>query len=249
MQEHQIHIRNVIMWVLGMVICPLGVTLSAKAGFGVSMIEAPVYVTYLRLSQSFPKITFGTMEYILQALVLILLCILVKKLKPRYLLSFGTAVLFGLILDGWRSVLGTGLYENTGMRIFACAAGIVTVAFAIACFFRTDLPQEVWELFVKEYSEIKGKKMTKVKWIYDITSLTVGIILMLTLLHKFEWTAIGIGTIVTTIVNAPLIGLFGKLIDRVWKDREGVKTPFTEQQERKALEEAAKASEDDEREI
>ena len=81
MQEHQIHIRNVIMWVLGMVLCPLGVALSARAGFGVSMIEAPVYVTYLRLSQSFPKFTFGMAEYLVQALVLILLCVLIKKFK------------------------------------------------------------------------------------------------------------------------------------------------------------------------
>ncbi len=231
-----------------MVLCPLGVTLSARAGYGVSMIEAPVYVIYLRVSQSIPKFTFGMAEYTLQAIVLILLCVLIKRFRARYLLSFGTAVLFGVILDAWRNVIGTEVYENTGMRIFACALSIVTVSFAIACFFRTDLPQEVWELFVKEYSENKNKKMTKVKWIYDLTSLTVGIILMLILLRKFVWTAIGVGTIITTVVNAPLIGAFGKLIDKIWKDKEGVRTPQAELEERRALEEAAKraAEEEDE---
>ena len=231
-----------------MVLCPLGVTLSARAGYGVSMIEAPVYVIYLRLSQSMPKFTFGMAEYTLQAIVLILLCVLIKRFRARYLLSFGTAVLFGVILDAWRNVIGTEVYENTGMRFFACALSIVTVSFAIACFFRTDLPQEVWELFVKEYSENKNKKMTKVKWIYDLTSLTVGIILLLILLRKFVWTAIGVGTIITTVVNAPLIGAFGKLIDKIWKDKEGVRTPQAELEERRALEEAAKraAEEEDE---
>lgn len=228
-----------------MVLCPLGVALSARAGFGVSMIEAPVYVTYLRVSQSIPKFTFGMAEYIVQALVLILLCVLIRKFKARFLLSFGTAVIFGIILDAWRNVIGTEVYEKTGMRIFACAASIVIVSLAIACFFRTDLPQEVWELFVKEYSENKNKKITKVKWIYDLSSLTVGILLMLILLHKFVWTAIGVGTIITTIVNAPLIGLFGKLIDKVWKDKEGVRTPQTELEERKALEEAEKRKEEE----
>lgn len=229
-----------------MVLCPLGVTLSARAGYGVSMIEAPVYVTYLRLSQSIPKFTFGMAEYTVQALVLILLCVLIKKFRARYLLSYGTAVIFGIILDAWRNVIGTQVYDKTGIRILACAASIAIVSFAIACFFRTDLPQEVWELFVKEYSENKNKRITKVKWIYDFSSLTVGIILMLILLHKFEWTAIGVGTIITTIVNAPLIGLFGKLIDRIWKDKEGVRTPQTELEERKALEEAAKKAEEEE---
>ena len=196
-----------------MVLCPLGVTLSARAGYGVSMIEAPVYVTYLRLSQSIPKFTFGMAEYTVQALVLILLCLLIKKFRARYLLSFGTAVIFGIILDAWRTVIGTQVYDKTGIRILACAASIVIVSLAIACFFRTDLPQEVWELFVKEYSENKNKKITKVKWIYDLSSLAAGIILMLILHHKFVWTAIGAGTVITTAVNAPLIGLFGKLID------------------------------------
>ena len=229
-----------------MVLCPLGVALSARAGFGVSMIEAPVYVTYLRISQSFPKFTFGMAEYIVQALVLILLCVLIKKFKAGYLLSFGTAVLFGVILDAWRNVTGIEVYDNIGIRILACAASIVIVSFSIACFFRTDLPPEVWEVFVKEYSVNKNKKITKVKWIYDISSLTAGILLMLILLRRWEWTAVGAGTIITTIVNAPLIGLFGKLIDKVWKDKEGVKTPFAESEERKALEEAAKQSEEDE---
>ena len=231
-----------------MVLCPLGVALSARAGFGVSMIEAPVYVTYLRLSQSFPKFTFGMAEYLVQALVLILLCVLIKKFKAGYLLSFGTAVLFGVILDAWRNVIGVGVYENTGIRILACVASIVIVSFSIACFFRTDLPPEVWEVFVKEYSVNKNKKITRVKWIYDISSLTAGILLMLILLRRWEWTAVGAGTIATTIVNAPLIGLLGKLIDKVWKDKEGVKTPQTELEEMKAIEEAAKRAEEEENE-
>jgi uncharacterized membrane protein YczE len=240
MQEHQIHIRNVAMWVLGMVLCPLGVTLSARAGFGLSMVEAPVYILYLRVSQAFPKFTFGMAEYIVQALVLAMLCILIRKFRARYLLSFATAVMFGVILDGWRNVIGEEVYAGIAARILACAAGILLIAFAVTCFFRTDLPQEVWEMFVKEYSTEKEKKMTKVKWIYDITSLVLAVLLSLILLKKFEITAIGPGTVASTILNAPLIGLFGRLIDTVWKDRENVLTPQKEREELKKREEEEK---------
>ena len=41
-----------IAYVLGMILCPLGVCLSAKSGFGVSMVVAPAYVLYLRISAS-----------------------------------------------------------------------------------------------------------------------------------------------------------------------------------------------------
>lgn len=231
MQEHQIHIRNVAMWVLGMVLCPLGVALSARAGFGLSMVEAPVYIVFLRVSAAFPKFTFGMAEYAVQAAVLALLCIIIKKFRPRYLLSFATAVMFGVILDGWRSVIGSEIYGNMTARVFACAAGMVITSLAVSCFFRTDLPQEVWELFVKEYSTEKSKKMTKVKWAYDISSLLTAILLSLILLKKFELTAIGPGTVAATILNAPLIGGFGKLIDIIWKDTDNLKTPQKELEE------------------
>ena len=38
-------------WLFGIILCPLGVCLSAKSGLGVSMVVAPAYVLYLKLSQ------------------------------------------------------------------------------------------------------------------------------------------------------------------------------------------------------
>ena len=62
-----------IAYVLGIILCPLGVCLSAKSGFGVSMVVAPAYVLYLRISETIPWFTFGKSEYIFQGLLLIVL--------------------------------------------------------------------------------------------------------------------------------------------------------------------------------
>ena len=207
------NIRPILLWVMGMILCPLGVAFSEKGGFGVSMIEAPVYVVYLKVSEHYAWYTFGMSEYILQALVLALMCVIIRRFRWKYLLSFLTAVLYGFILDGWRAVLAGGNYEAMPVRIVCAILGIVVTAFAVACFLRTWLPQEVWELFVKEVSERYHWDMTKVKWIYDLSSLALGILLMFILLGGFRWSAIGIGTLITTLVNAPIIGLFGKLLD------------------------------------
>ena len=207
--------KSILMYVLGMILCPLGVALCANAGFGVSMIEAPVYVAFLKFSAYSNYITYGSMEYVLQAIVLILLCITVKKFKAKYLLSFLTAVIFGFILDGWRLVVGAEVYGTMPIRIIACAFGILITSFAVSCFFRTELPQEVWELFVKEFSELRHFEMTKVKFVYDFSSLLVGIILMFIFFHKFDINAIGPATIIMTFANAPFILLFGKAIDKV----------------------------------
>lgn len=74
-------------YVMGMILCPLGVCLSAKSGFGVSMVVAPAYVLYLRISETLPWFTFGKSEYIFQGLLLILLGIAVRRFKWKYLLS------------------------------------------------------------------------------------------------------------------------------------------------------------------
>lgn len=214
-------VKNFIMYVIGMAVCPLGVVLATKSGFGVSMIEAPVYVSYLYFGDKFSFLTFGTMEYILQAIVIALLCILVRRFKIKYLFSFVTAVLFGFILDFWLYVFGGNeLYTQMPVRIIAYAISIIIIAFAVACFLRTTWPQEAWELFVKEFAERYSFNMTKVKWIYDFSSLAMGIILMLAFFKKFRLDAIGIGTIITTFINAPIIGFFGKLIDKMTIKKE-----------------------------
>ena len=205
--------RSVINWLLGMILCPLGVAFAAKSGFGVSMIEAPVYVLHLKLAEALPWFTFGTSEYFVQGVLLIALWIAVRQFRPRYLLSFVTVFLYGLVLDRWNEVLS---YTPTAMplRLVYAALGILITALAVAFFFRTRMPQEVWELFVKELSDEYRFDTTKTKWIYDISSLCAGILLMLLFFRAVRWDAIGAGTIVTTLINAPIIGLFGKLIDR-----------------------------------
>ena len=71
-------------YVLGMILCPLGVCLSAKSGFGVSMVVAPAYVLFQKVSQTISWFTFGKSEYIFQGLLLILLAIVLRKFKWKY---------------------------------------------------------------------------------------------------------------------------------------------------------------------
>lgn len=212
----KVKLRPIIFWILAMILCPLGVCFASRSGFGVSMIEAPVYVlfNYIGIAKSVSWFTFGTAEYFMQGVLLILLCIAIRRFRLRYLLSFVTALVFGLILDCWNNILGSARFEAMPARVMSAVAGMLITAFAVALFFRTWLPQEVWELFVKELSERYALNMTKVKWVYDWCSLGLGVILMLIFFGRFDFGMIGVGTLVTTAVNAPVIGACGKLIDR-----------------------------------
>lgn len=208
-------------YVLGVILCALGVCFSAKSGFGVSMVVAPAYVLHCKLEPLLPFFSFGVAEYVLQGGLILLLCPFVGRFKKKFLLSFGTAVFYGVVLDFWRMLFGTEVPNELWQRAFFCGLGGCITAFAIALLLRTYLPQQGYELVVKELSDRYGWAMGRVKWIYDMSSLVVAILLMLLLFGEFSFSMIGAGTLLLTLVNTPLITGFGKLLDRFF-----VFTPF-----------------------
>ena len=206
-------------WILGVLLIGLGVALVTKGGSGVSMVVAPAYIIHLVVEKVLPWYSFGTSEYILQGVLMIALWIILGKIRPKFLLSFLTAVIYGYVLDGWFWVLGgSAPFEQMYMRIISLAAGIFVTSFSIALFFRTYLPQQVYELFVAQIAKKFGKDTSKTKWVYDICSLTValiGAIIISSVFDDLTFTAcIGIGTIACSVFDVPLISLCGKMLDK-----------------------------------
>ncbi len=201
-------------WLCGVIFCALGVALCTKANFGLSMIAAPAYIIHKFMEAFLPWYSQGTSEYIWQTVLLVIMCIIVKRFKPKYLLTFACAVIFGLAVDGCLFLLGGGApYESMIVRIIAFAIGEVITAVAIACYFRTSLPLCVYELVVSEISKKYNIEVGKVKQANDIIMLVISIAFALLLTRSF--TGIGIGTVVITLVNAPLISFFGKVLDKL----------------------------------
>ncbi|MBQ4556823.1 MAG: hypothetical protein IJA60_04160 [Clostridia bacterium] len=204
---------NEIAWICGTMFCALGVALCTKANFGLSMIAAPAYIIHIFMENFFEWYSQGTSEYIWQGILLIVMCIIVRRFKPKYLLTFGCAMIFGFAVDGFLWLLGgSGTYESMAVRIIAFIIGETITAVAIACNFRTSLPLPVYELVVTEIAKRYNIEVGKVKQINDIVMFAVSIILAFALNQSIQ--GIGIGTIVITIVNAPLIAGFGKLLDK-----------------------------------
>ena len=203
---------NEIAWLCGVLFCAFGVALATKANFGLSMIAAPPYILHLILDDFFPWFTQGTAEYVWQGFLLVILCIIIRRFKVRYLLTFGCALLFGFAVDGFLFLLGGGgAYEAMWMRILAFVVSEIITAISIAFYFRTDMPLPVYELVVSEISKCFGKPIHKIKQGNDLIML--GITLAFALLH-YSWQGIGVGTIIITLVNATLINLAGKLMDK-----------------------------------
>ncbi len=202
-------------WLLGIVFCALGVCLLTKAGFGLSMVSAAAYILHLKVVQFLPFFSQGMSEYVFQAVLLLVLCLAIQRFNWRYLLSFASAVIFGFVLDGWYLIFGSNaVYTVFWVRVLSFVLGELFTAIAIAFFFRTGWPLEIYELFCTELARRYGWNMNRVKQCYDIAMLTLSVLLALILNHNLQ--GLGAATVIITVVNAPLITLFGKLLDKLF---------------------------------
>ena len=202
-------------YIAGLIVLSLAVSMTAAADFGVSMIVAPAYI----FSQKFNMFTFGQSEYILQAVLFILMCVIMKKIKPIYFVSFITCIIYGAVLDGWRTVVPMFNPEITtpgsmGMplRIAFLVLGMLLTALSVAMLFRTYIYPQVYDFFVKAVSQVKNIDRTKLKKVFDFACFTIAIVM--TLLFFGKLVGVGWGTVVMTVFNGILIGKAGDFIDR-----------------------------------
>lgn len=211
----KINKMNEAFWLLGNIFCAIGIALCTKSGLGLSMIAAPPFILNQFLVQFSPFFTQGACEYILQAFLLIVMCLITGKFRFKYLLSFVTAFIFGNMVDLALFICGgQALYATLAMRIFAFALGEILISLAIACYFRTSLPLCVYELFVVAVADRFKASSHKIKMIFDYSMLALSLALSLVLFR--DLVGVGVGTVILTIINSHLIKLWGKVLDKLF---------------------------------
>lgn len=221
-------------YLLGLFMLAWGTALTAWGGYGISMVVAPAYVLHMALSQHLPWFSFGIAEYVLQAFVLGIMMLLLRKFKFSYLLSFAAALIYGVMLDAGMALFGKILPAEPveWQQLLAYFGGDMAVCAGIALVLRSYLPPEVYELFVKEVAPKAGLKFHIFKIIYDCTSLVLAIILSFALCGSLQH--IGIGTVCCAFINGMLIKLFSNLYDHtfVFKDLFSLRNKFEESEEK-----------------
>lgn len=211
----KIKVHSELFYILAIIILAFSVAMLTAVDFGISMIVAPAFL----LSEKVSFLTFGQSEYVIQALLFIVLCILMKKVKLAYFSSFVTCLIYGAILDLWRvavpmfnpSVTTPGAFAFP-LRIVLFIIGMVMSSVAIAMFFHVYLYPQVYDFFVKAVSERFKINRSKFKICFDISLFVISIIMSLLLFKGF--VGIGIGTVIMTALNGLIIGFFDKLIER-----------------------------------
>lgn len=201
-------------YLCGIMILALGTAFMERADFGLSMVVAPAYLFHLKLSETFSWFTFGVAEYCLQAILLLITAVVLRKIKPAFLFSFITAVIYGVTLDQMIALVARIHGEGMIWRLVFYLIGLLLGSLGVAFLFHTYIAPEAYELLVKEVSESLHKDISKTKTAYDCTSAVVAIILSLFFFGRFE--GVKPGTILCALVNGWTIGRISGWMEKRW---------------------------------
>lgn len=209
----KIPVYTEIAYVLGLILLAFGTVFMAYGGFGISMVAAPGYVLYLKLSPSLPFFTFGTAGYFVEALVLLGMMAIIRKARFTYLFSFVTAVLYGILLDAC-SLMTALLPDSMALQLLLYIFGMFLCSFAISLLLISYFPPAAHEMFVKEVSACKSLSLGKLKTVYDCAALALTMVLSLLFFGNIQ--GIGLGTVICAFINGFFIRSFSNLLKNIF---------------------------------
>ena len=209
-------------YVLGIVILALGTALMEKADFGMSMVVAPAYLLHLKVSQTLPFFSFGMAEYTLQAAVLVLLALVMRRFRLSYLFSFCTAVIYGFVLDGVMLLAAPLPAQGAVLRFAYYALGMLLCSVGVSLLFHTYIAPEAYELFVKEASQRFGVEIHRFKTGYDCVSCAVGVLLSFAFFGLWHFEGVKLGTVLCALINGSVIGMCAKVLETHFEFRDGL---------------------------
>lgn len=212
-----------ISYILGIIVLAMGTSFITVSNLGVSTIVAPAYLLHLKVSSALPFFTFGMAEYTFQGVIILVMCLVLRRFHFSYLFSFVTAVLYGFCLDGSLLIMSDVMAETLPVKIFLFVIGMLLASFGVALFFRTYISPEAYELFVKKVSAKFGVEIHKFKIGYDAVSLMLSVVLSFAFFGFGVFRGIGWGTVASTLINGTLVAFWSKQLDELCEFKDALK--------------------------
>ena len=209
-------------YAIGLAALAFGTALMERADFGMSMVVAPAYLIYLKVSGYISWFTFGMAEYCFQAFIIIVLAAVMHRFRRKYLFSFITAFIYGNVLDAMMRAVamipGTGIHYRVAFYIL----GLIICAIGVSLLFRTYIPPEAYELFVKEISSEYGFSISRTKTAYDCCSCVAAIAMSFIFIGFGRFEGVKLGAVLCALVNGWLIGCFSRFSEKHFDFRDAL---------------------------
>lgn len=223
MKQNKKTFSSELAYLFGIIALAFGTAMMERANLGMSMVVAPAYLVHLKVATVFPGFSFGMAEYCLQAVLLILMIIVLRRFKVMYLFSFVTAVVYGFFLDGFMYLVS--LIPGSGLtsRILFFIPGMLMCCLGVAMLFHTYIAPEVYELVVKEVADKFNCNISRVKTMYDCISCMVSVVLSFIFFGFGKFVGVNIGTVITALFNGFIIGKISGLLEREFEFKDCLK--------------------------
>ncbi len=218
--EH--YIVRFIVYIIGLFIMTLGVSMSVKSDLGVSPVSSIPYTITCIFGLEMGKATILFHIF----LVIIQIFILRKEFKAKNLLQVVVGVLFGYFTT-FSNYLFTYLPTPSNMFIRLVLMIVSTLLIAVGIFFYlpADIVPLAGEGAMKAISDKTGVVFSRVKIGFDLTMVLISLISCLAALHRLG--SVGVGTIIAAVLVGINLGivtkLFGKQRDKLLHRDNGLR--------------------------
>lgn len=201
--------KRYLLFVLGLLFSGIGVAITKRGELGVSPISSVANV----MSYKLQEFSLGTWLLIWNCVLLLgQILILRRQFQLIQLLQIPLSVLFG-----WFTDLGLWIASyipNTHYvtRLFLVIVGIIILAFGITLTILANVVMNSGEAFVKAVSDQTGKTFGNAKIAFDLSCVTIAIILSLLF---FDFRIIGTreGTIIAAFLNGTMVKWYQKRLE------------------------------------
>ncbi len=197
-------LKRYIVFLIGLFINSLGVSLITKADLGTSPISSIPYV----LSLNFP-FTLGqfTIAFSL-LLILIQLVILRRNFKAEHLLQIPISILFGYFIDLTMVMLFFVDPQTYLSSVVYLLIGCVILGFGVYTEVLADVAMLPGESFVRAVSSTWKTEFGSTKVAFDVSLAVIAAVLSLLFAHRLDGVREG------TIIAALLVGFIARLFGR-----------------------------------
>lgn len=201
-------IVNVILYLIGIAIMPLGVVLTVNSHLGAGGYDALNFALGDLLGINTSYAIYMT------AFIAVILAAVIRK-KMLRLTTFISSFFLGIFTDLWKIVLagveGKGWLDS----VLIFVIGMVIIAFAVAAYVLCVFPSNPTDDLVSAMKE-RGVRIGIAKISLDVVCVVLAFLM---------GGEIGVGTIVCTLGLGPVVDIFYGLLKKM-TDRMGVKVEF-----------------------
>jgi uncharacterized membrane protein YczE len=206
-RHHHTFISGELALIVGLIVNSFSVTLFAKSDVGMSTISLTAYV----LSLVFSVFSFGTWSYIIQCSLVVVLVGLLRRIKAGYAISFGIAVVYGLLIDFFYQLV-LKLPDTLPLHILYYVLGFCGMAFGTCLLFKCRIPVLPFDTFTRDIALHFHLSYKIIRTTFDVSCLVFSAGLGFFYIGSCE--GIGVGTLINALFMGMAVSKVSDLLER-----------------------------------